>query len=263
MTKINKIRIPFFSKFHPALIIFLLFLGNSFGQTSIELSNPIFNQYNNTLDVNYKITGSNFLERFYVKLHIKNSTGVEFDTIVAVGHNISGIKPNKEYEISCDLNANNIRANDYLTVKVTALKTEQIHRTLISSSIFPGLGSYMSTGKKTFLSLGIIAYGALASAVFFNEKYQKSYSDYKEEYNISNSRKLIANSEKQYLISNISLGLAATTWLLDIGLNLYRSKKRNKSAITSSFIDRNKLKFNMSYDKLINSPTFSLSYNLH
>jgi len=249
----------------PITILFLFILTfligiNAFAQ-KIKVSTTSIENIENKLVIKYDITGTRESQLFNVSLDITSATGqrIRANNVTGdLGNNISG-GPDKQ--IIWDYTADNLIMNGNLNIEVIAIlatKSVNVGKSLVFSAVCPGLGLSKMENKKSFLLLGLAAYGCLGSSILLNMKGNNSYDAYVSNTIDAQNDELFNKSQNQIQLSKTLAYSALGIWGTSLIWTLLKGHDKNKTELAG--IDKNRFLFYSLYDPVTNTKGFSIRY---
>jgi len=242
---------------------------------SLIYSSPIFAQKKagikvtgvqyaaNKLLISYDITNYDKNDRFaiWVVVYYQN------DSICKEARSFEGdigtkIKGGTEKLITWDLKADNVFIDETINVEVFGKYMEAdlgVGQAMLYSAIYPGLGNYKLTRKKSYLAVGAAAYTFLGASIMLNNSYRKNFDEYLASNDINESDDLYRKTKNQKLGSKIFGFSALGIWAVDMIITARQAKqKRAEKGVAMS---PGKFNYFFSYDPFINGPLMSLRLN--
>lgn len=112
--------------------------------------------------------------------------------------------------------------------KTTSSSQVNLGKHMLQSVVFPGWGLTSMSEKKTYLALGIISAGCLASSYYFNTSAYNNYNKYKNEEEVPARNLYNKALDHQTLSRALAIG-AAAIWVADLGLVYFKGKRINRN----------------------------------
>ncbi len=184
---------------------------STFEDTSVEY-------VNNQLIISYNLTGK-ASNRYNIWLIIKDSNGNEINTKALSGDIGFNIGTGNSKVIIWDIGNDGLKLDDQISVKIFAeLIPPVFNKTnmMLYSTLLPGLGQTKISGGKPYWLLGVLGYGCIGGAVWYNRQSAKSYDQYLYSHNREESNNYFNQSLKE---DNISKALGYTAlgiWVINL-----------------------------------------------
>jgi hypothetical protein len=217
---------------------------------------------NNKLIIKYDFADSKESQRFNVTLDITSSTGQIIHANSLSGDLGNRIKGGTNKEISWDYVADGIVMNGNLNFEVIAILTsanQNIAKSLLLSTAWPGLGMTRVDKKKPYWIMGIAGYGCIGASVYLNKKSNDNYTTYLNN-NIDSENDNLFN--KSQSLNTLSKSLAYTAigiWGINLIWTTIIINRKNKADI--GFFNNQNLLFYSVYDPVTKIKGFSLKFN--
>ncbi|MCX6328988.1 MAG: hypothetical protein NTZ85_05660 [Bacteroidia bacterium] len=239
------------------LIIFISFHKAVLCQTNAKITNVDFKLENNSIVVNYNISGYSPDEIFKISLKFLTETNQEIIPTTTTGDVGDNIKGEGLKTITWDIVADKLEVSGVLRASVSIIKSEikttakaevnnaakpeiKTEKPLMTKSRggplnallsipVPGLGGYFVEKSKirpaltTVSTIGLLTFGILQKS-----KAKKYYSDYKKSVDYNQIQSLYDKANKANHTSYILTGIAIAVWASDIVLVTYKGFKNQK-----------------------------------
>jgi len=275
-----------FKRSYLICLIFFLYLINAFSQVNVEVSKPKLTLINDSLIIEYTITGQSSNDEFKVWLEISDTTGTIFspkNISGDIGDNISGGSPKK---IIWNLSADSVFINMNLSVEVfitksthskpvmaekkieipseiiveqkdTLIMPVEVGLNMLRSAIIPGWGLTRLSGGKPYWLLVIIEYGCIITSVSLNAQASSNYDKYVASKETEEQNTFFDKGKEQYAASNLLAYSAIGFWIADLGITWIKASKMKRNALqqhSGSFLIKS------SYNYTADAPILSFVY---
>jgi len=231
------------------LCLLMLIALNSIGQTQARVENVAFFKDGENMIITYDINNSNTEETFTVNINVFNPNGKNLIASNFTGNVGSGIYggPNKRVvwnakkdkvaindQISVDVNIRQEVTTTYAQPAYTSPEPNSRERisvgnALLQSLIFPGWGNRSVKGSGAYWVMGIAGYASIGGAIYFNNKADKTYQDYRYSTTASERDQLFSDAEGYKKNQNALMYTAAGIWVIDLiwtGIQANNAKNR-------------------------------------
>jgi len=273
MKKINK----YFAVLCLVLLPYL-FANNLVAQTKALVTNVDFYVEGDNLIITYDIEKSKTSESFVVSVSVTTKSGNKINAYSLTGDVGKGVAGGNYKRITWDLVKDNVYLDDEIQVEVLlqsekdakagVVETETKPKTtspqtaksvsvggaMFKSLIFPGWGNrYVKDGGAYWL-MGVLAYGAVGGAVYFNNQAYNAYEDYKVTEDATERDQFYKDAEDFQGNQKALMFTAAAIWTVDLIWTGIQAGNANKKAKNS------KMSMGYYYNPVVKKPMISLSY---
>ena len=271
-----------FNKLFALFCFFLLsflFTHNVAAQTKARVLNVDFYIEGDNLIITYDIEKAKTGETFFVSVGVTTASGNKINAYSLSGDVGKGVTGGKYKRVTWDLVKDNVYLDDEILVEVylqadkdakagvtpqetkptitTTPKTANsvsVGGALVKSLIFPGWGNrYVKDGGAYWL-MGVLAYGAVGGAVYFNNQAYNAYEDYKVAENATDRDNFYTDAEDFQGKQKALMFTAAAIWTVDLIWTGIQAGNANKKARNS------KMSMGYYYNPVARKPMISLSY---
>ena len=218
----------------------------------------------NKVIISYDIVNYDKNDRFviWVDIYLANDSLCK-DAQTFEGNIGTKIKGGEDKLITWDLKADNVFIDEKIKIEVMAKYMESdigVGTAVLYSVLYPGLGNYKLSRKKSYLAVGAAAYTFLGVSILYNNKYRKNFDEYLASNDINESDDLYRKTNNQKLASRIFGFTALGIWITDAIITAKQAKE--KRAERSVSLNQKKLNYFFTYDPLIKGPSvyFSLKF---
>ncbi len=238
-------------------------------QSKARVENVDFFLEGENLIITYDIVKAKSEETFDVSVDISTDKGTTLKAYTITGDVGAGVNGGNLKRISWDMKSDNIYIDDEIFVEVFAEPIYQeiakktsgevsVGGAMLRSLVFPGWGNRYAKGGGAYWLIGIAAYGAAGSAVYFNYEANNRYEDYKNSTDLDQTErdKLYQDANDYYDMRNSLMIAAGAIWVADIIWAGMQARNMNKRARQSN------VSVGYYYDPVARTPMFSVSLNL-
>jgi len=250
------------------LKIFVILLTGIFiinpvlAQKKVEVKVTDLQYAGNKVIISYDIVNYDKNDRFVVWVDVFYAN----DSLCKEAQTFEGdigtkIKGGKDKLITWDLKSDNVFIDETINIEVMAKYMESdlgVGTAVLYSTIYPGLGNYKLSRKKSYLAIGAAAYTFLGISIIYNNKYRKNFDEYLASTDINESDDLYRKSKNQKLASKIFGYTALGIWITDIIITAKQAKE--KRAEKSVSLNQKRLNYFFTYDPLIKGPSVYFSF---
>lgn len=255
-----------------------LFTNHLTAQTKAQVLNVDFYIEGDNLIITYDIEKAKTGESFIVSVNVTTKSGNKINAYSLTGDVGKGVFGGKYKRITWDLVKDNVYLDDEIQIEVflqsekdanskivekepkptiktqSSAKKVSVGGALIKSLVFPGWGNrYVKDGGAYWL-MGVLAYGAVGGAVYFNNQAYNAYEDYKVEENADERDQFYKDAEDFQGKQKTLMYAAAAIWTVDLIWTGLQAGNANRKARTS------KISMGYYYNPAARQPMVSLSY---
>lgn len=262
------------SRFLIALTVILTIASNPLlAQSSVEISPPELELRDNRIVISYRILRSSDNDKFRIWVEATDDNGKDLHATSLSGDVGSGVSGGGLKQISWNYENDGVSIDNGVGIQVFgelfipvmsdpvadygSKKTISKPGAILRSVAFPGLGLTAMTGKPHWLK-GVAGYGAIASAVIFNNMAYSNYNSYLDSNDITEISDYFETAVNQGKISNISVYAAIGIWITDIAWTLL-SDPGSKSMGSAERAEG--LNFGTGFEPNFRVPMVALRYN--
>lgn len=256
----------------------VLFSLNLTAQTKAQALNVDFYIEGDNMIITYDIEKAKTGESFIVSVSVTTKSGNKINAYSLTGDVGKGVFGGKYKRITWDLVKDNVYLDDEIQIEVflqsekdanigvveketkPTLKTQasaksvSVGGALIKSLVFPGWGNrYVKDGGAYWL-MGVLAYGAVGGAVYFNNEAYNAYEDYKVTEDATERDQFYKDAEDFQGKQKALMYTAAAIWAADLIWTGIQAGNANRKARTS------KVSMGYYYNPAARQPMVSLSY---
>ena len=213
------------------LLFFFFAIRTTEAQSGILIANINFSYKNEQVEITYDITSDKQNEMFTIGVLLCKASG---ETIAA--HSFTGdigttISTGFNKKIFWNSRSDGYVLDDDIYVKISATPNIKISKAkhLIRSVLFPGWGDYQLRNGKLHALYGFLAYGSIATSVFYNKTAFNTYNQYQNSMDISERNAFYKTFNSQKIISLSFVGVAISTWITDLIFLNHRVNKTRKN----------------------------------
>ena len=253
------------------ILAFLLLSGTTMAQSKARVENVDFTLEGENLVITYDIAKSKASQTFNVSVSITTTNGKSIPAHALSGDIGPGVHGGDGKKIIWDLNRDNVYIDDEIVVEVfikpeaataknkkgtgEAIKRVSVGGALLRSLVVPGWGNHAAKGKGAQWLLGVVGYGCVGGAVYFNNKSYNTYEDYKVSDNVTERSQLYDDAEQYYQNQKIFMMSAAVIWAADLIWTGLQTAHINKNA------KRSKVDMGAFYDPAHHKPMLLVTYH--
>lgn len=238
-------------------------------QSKARVENVDFFLKGENLIITYDIERAKTGETFNVGVNISTAKGTKINAFALSGDVGAGVYGGKFKRITWDLAEDNVFIDDEIFVEVIA-ESESARKigkqgsgnqvsvggAMLRSLVFPGWGNSYAKGGGAYWLMGIAAYGALGTAVYFNDQAYNQYEDYKQATDPAERDQLFQDAGDSYDMQRNLMYAAGAIWVIDLIWTGIQAGNVNKQARQSN------LSMGYYYDPVVRTPMFSVSLKI-
>ena len=245
------------------LLIGIFIINPVLAQKKAEVKITDLQYAGNKVIISYDIVNYDKNDRFviWVDIYLANDSLCK-DAQTFEGDIGTKVKGGKDKLITWDLKADNVFIDENIKIEVMAKYMESdigVGTAVLYSVIYPGLGNYKLSRKKSYLVVGAVAYTFLGASIIFNSNYRKNFDEYLSSTDINESDDLYRKSKNQKLASKIFGFTALGIWVTDIIITAKQAKE--KRAENSAYLNHKRLNYFFTYDPIMKGPSVYFSFN--
>lgn len=219
-----------------SIAILTLIAANSMAQSQARVENVEYYPEGEKMIITYNINNSNTEETFTVNVNVFNPNGKNLIASNFTGDVGSGIYGGPGKRVVWNAKKDKVTINDQISVDVSirpevtttyaqpayaspesgSHEMVSIGNALLQSLIFPGWGNRSVKGNGPYWVMGIVGYGAIGGAIYFNNKADKTYQDYRYATTVSERDQLFDDAEKYKKNQNALMYSAVGIWVIDL-----------------------------------------------
>ena len=249
-----------------------LFLAqnNATAQSKAKVENVDFFLEGDNLIITYDIEKAKTGETFNVGVNISTAKGTKINAFALTGDVGPGVYGGKFKRITWNLEEDNVYIDDEIFVEVTA-ESESYARpggktrtgkvsvggAMLRSLVFPGWGNSYAKGGGAYWLMGVAAYGALGTSLYFNNQAYDQYEDYQNTLDGDERDQLYQDASDSYNMQQNLMYAAGAIWVIDLIWTGIQAGNVNRKARES------KLSMGYYYDPVVRTPMFSLKLKLN
>jgi len=231
------------------LCLLMLIALNSIGQTQARVENVVFFIDGNNMIITYDINNSKVGETFDVSVNILIPNGKNLIASSFTGDVGPGIYGGQGKKIVWNAKKDKVTITDQISVDVSirpevvttyaqpaysspesnSRERISVGNALLQSLIFPGWGNKSVKGSGAYWVMGIAGYASIGGAIYFNNKADKTYQDYRYSTTASERDQLFSDAESYKQTQNALMYTAAGIWIIDLiwtGIQANNAKNR-------------------------------------
>ncbi len=197
-------------------------------QENIRISTPDVSMVNNVLTVKYDLTGCGTGDYINIRMVVLNAKGDTIKPVYVTGDIGSRVNCGFGKKIEWNIARDNVFVNEDFDIQVIGKpvvqempvyvqqqKTLSRGNILLSSALVPGLGQKKASGKRGYLALSGLVYGAGGASLTSYLISKRIYDDYKAAPGAEGDE-LFSMSEKLFDLSQYLLYGAAGLWAVNM-----------------------------------------------
>lgn len=258
---------------HLFITLFLLLQAYSgLSQTGIKITPPGLKVANGNIVIEYDILNSKQNDLFLVRIEVTDSLGNPIDTYSLSGDIGDQVKGGINKKIIWDLKKDGISQHQKIFVQIKAerninaknIKLKDFsyqHNTaglILYSAILPGAGLTKINNGKPYWLMGVATYGCAATSFYYFKKSESTFEDYKNSWDIDESKTLFDQAQKEDNIYKVLAISAAGIWVTNM---IWTSAIAGKKYRSIASRDTKGFSVGSTYDPYTKKPLLSLTYS--